>query len=188
MKNDNKLSVMEMQKSDIVLMANYWENADPKFLVSIGVDPDRRVTLEQLQKALTEQLNMPLDEKLSYTLIWQLGSKQVGHSNVNKIEYGKKASIHIHIWYSDIRQKGYGSEFVLKSLPFYFNNLNLENIFCEPYALNPAPNKMLKKIGFKLKRKYITIPGAQNFEQEVSRWELTKNNYNKIQSKIPSVN
>lgn len=141
---------------------------------------DRRVTSDELQKALTEQMNIPIHEKMSYTLIWELDGKQVGHSNINKIEFGKKAFIHFHLWKSEIRQKGIGTEFVIKSLPHFFDNFNLKQLFCDPYALNPAPNKALEKIGFKFKRQYTTIPGAQNFKQEVKLWKLTKNHYKKI--------
>lgn len=184
MKNSKFLSVREMQYEDIELIADYWEEAEPKFLVSLGVDLDRRVTRNILQKALTKQLNLSVHKKMSYTLIWELDGKQVGHSNINKIKFGKKAFIHFHLWQSNIRQKGMGVEFVIKSLPYFFDNLNLKKLFCEPYALNPAPNKTLEKIGFKFKRQYTTIPGAQNFEQEVKLWKMTKKYYKKIKSEI----
>jgi RimJ/RimL family protein N-acetyltransferase len=58
------------------------------------------------------------------------------------------------------------------TLPYFFQNFELKNLYCEPYALNPAPNKTLKKIGFQFVKQYVTIPGSLNFEQEVNRWEL----------------
>lgn len=183
MKNNKSLSVREMQYGDIELIANYWQEAEPKFLVSLGVDLDRRVTREGLHRVLTEQMNIPLHEKMSYTLIWELDGKQVGHSNINKIEFGKKAFIHFHLWQFENRQKGLGTEFVIKSLPYFFNNFNLKQLFCDPYAPNSAPNKTLEKIGFKFERQYTTIPGAQNFKQKVKLWKLTKNQYKKLKSK-----
>ena len=182
MKNNKSLTVREMQLGDIKLITNYWQEAEPKFLVSLGVDLDKRVISNDLQKALMDQMSIPLHEKMSYTLIWELDGKQVGHSNINKIEFGKKAFIHFHLWQSENRQKGLGTEFIIKSLPYFFDNFKLKQLFCDPYALNPAPNKTLEKIGFKLERQYTTIPGSQNFEQEVKLWNLTKNHYKKIQS------
>ncbi len=180
MKNNKLLSVREIQNGDIDLIANYWREADPKFLVRLGVDPNNRVTRSALQKALTEQMNMPIREKMSYTLIWEMDGEQVGHSNINKIEFGEKAYIHFHLWHSEIRQKGIGTEFIIKSLTYFFDNFNLKQLYCEPYALNFAANKTLEKIGFKFERQYKTIPGAQNFKQEVKLWKLTKNHYQKI--------
>jgi len=101
----------------------------------------------------------------------------IGHSNVNDVIYGQQATMHLHIWQSANRQKGIGSTLISKSLPFYFEQLQLKKLFCEPYALNPAPNKTLKKIGFELLKNYRTTPGGINFEQEVNRWVLTKERY-----------
>ncbi len=182
MKNNKSLSIREIQTGDIELIANYWIRAEPNFLVSLGVDLTRLVTRSELQKALTEQMNTPIREKMSYTLIWEMDGKQVGHTNVNKIEFGEKAFIHFHLWHSDIRQKGIGTEFIIKSLTYFFDNLNLRQLYCEPYALNYAANKTLEKIGFKFERQYKTIPGAQNFKQEVKLWKLTRNHYKKIKS------
>ena len=44
----------------------------------------------------------------------------------------------------------------------------LENLYCEPYALNLAPNGTLLKLGFKLVKQYETTPGSINFYQKVN--------------------
>ncbi len=49
MKNNNSLSIREIQTGDIELIANYWIRAEPKFLVSLSVDLTRRVTRSELQ-------------------------------------------------------------------------------------------------------------------------------------------
>ncbi len=98
MKNNKSLTVREMQLGDIELITNYWQEAEPKFLVSLGVDLDKRVINNDLQKALTEQIDTPIHKKKSYTLIWEIDEKQVGHSNINKIKFGNKAFIHFHLW------------------------------------------------------------------------------------------
>ncbi len=60
------------------------------------------------------------------------------------------------------------------SLPFFFKNLQLKNVFCEPYALNPAPNRTLEKVGFECLEEYVTVPGYLNFEQPVKRWRMSR--------------
>ena len=104
----------------------------------------------------------------------------VGHSNVNKIKFAEEAYMHLHVWKTNIRKKGYGVQLVKKSLPYFFKNLQLNKILCEPYALNPAPNKVLEKTGFSFVREYITTPGWINYEQPVKRWELTLYDFNKL--------
>ena len=170
---ENILSVREIKESDIDLIADYWLNADPSFLVSMGVDMDKIPTREQLTQMLLTQLNTPIEEKRAYCIIWELDGKQVGHSNTNPTEFGEEAFMHLHLWNGVGRKKGLGATFVKMTVPYFFNNLKLKRLFSEPYALNPAPNKTLPKAGFEFVKEYITTPGSLNFEQPVKRWELS---------------
>jgi len=129
---------------------------------------------------LQEQIGQPYEKKGSYCMIWLLDDKPVGHSNINKIIFGEEAYMHLHIWDSSSRQKGMGSSLILLTLPWFFNNYALKKLLCEPYALNPAPNKALEKAGFSFVRKYTTTPGWLNFEQEVNLWEMSLEQYRSI--------
>lgn len=66
------------------------------------------------------------------------------------------------------------------TLPYFFNKLQLKRLYCEPYALNPAPNKTLEKVGFTFVKEHLTIPGSLNFEQPAKLWELTYNDFIKL--------
>lgn len=174
------IRVREVQLNDIDLIANYWLESDPDFLVGMGVDLDKLPSRKDIKEMLTVQIHTPIAEKKSYALIWELNGVQIGHSNVNGIEFEKEATMHLHLWQTAHRKKGMGTELVKRSLPFFFDKLRIKKLICEPYALNDAPNKTLRKVGFDFIKKYNTIPGALNFMQEVNRWELTLANYNKV--------
>ena len=179
MENDLEISVREIQLKDIDLIADYWHKSDTDFLINMGVDLNKLPTRTELIEMLTVQINNFIIDKKSYALIWEYDGKQIGHSNVNGIILGEEATMHLHLWKPINRKKGIGTELVTKSLPLYFENLKLKKLICEPHALNPAPNKTLAKIGFEFIKKYKTIPGSLNYEQEVNRWELTKEKYEK---------
>jgi len=70
-----------------------------------------------------------------------------------------------------------GEKLLQLTLPFFFDTLQLKTVYSEPYALNAAPNKTFKKVGFEYLRQYVTTPGALNFQQPVKRWELTKEEF-----------
>ena len=176
--NKNHLSVREIQEEDVEAIIDYWLHAEPAFLTGMGVDLKKIPTAEQWKEMLTEQINQPYTEKKSYCTIWLVDDKAIGHSNVNKIIFGQEAFMHLHIWKNEFRQKGTGTELVKLSLPLFFKNLDLKKIYCEPYALNPGPNKTLEKLGFKFVKTYTTISGWLNFEQPVNLWELSYEIYN----------
>ncbi|NUO00432.1 MAG: GNAT family N-acetyltransferase [Saprospiraceae bacterium] len=168
------LSVREIQEPDIIRIVNYWMAASPAYLLSMGADPDKVPSREQFTAMLSEQLSLPYPEKKSYCIIWEADGSAIGHCNVNKINFGESAYMHLHLWDGSTRQQGRGVALVKMALPYFFNNLQLKRLYCEPYALNPAPNKTLAKVGFTLIREYVTTPGAINFEQPVKLWELTQ--------------
>jgi RimJ/RimL family protein N-acetyltransferase len=171
------LTVREMLASDIPFITNYWLNAEPAYLTGMGVDLNKMPTKEQWVTMLTEQLNQSYREKKAYCTIWEMDNSPIGHCNVNKIIFGEEAFMHLHLWYADKRLHGLGAQLVKKSLAYFFNNLQLKILYCEPYALNPAPNKTLPKAGFEFVKEYITVPGYLNFEQKVCLWQIKKEDF-----------
>ena len=171
------LSVREIAEADIDAIINYWHNSDDTFLAGMGVDLAKIPAKEDMRMMLRSQLTQGYNEKQSYCIIWLEAGKAIGHSNINKIIFGEEAFMHLHIWDKAERKKGTGTVLIQLSLPYFFENLSLKKLYCEPYALNPAPNKTLKKAGFSFVKEYITIPGYLNFEQPVNLWEMRYEDY-----------
>lgn len=140
----------------------------------MGVDLNKMPGREQWMQLLQEQLNASYEQKHSYCMIREADGKPIGQSNVNRIIFGEEAYMHLHIWYASTRRMRLGSELIKMALPYFFKNLQLKKICCEPYPLNPAPNKSLARAGFESTREYITVPGALNFEQPVYHWEINR--------------
>ncbi|CAN5724849.1 hypothetical protein BH11BAC4_BH11BAC4_27010 [soil metagenome] len=178
--NESLLSVRELQASDIDLITQYWLNADPAFLTSMGVDVAKMPGAEEWKQMLSAQLTVPYQEKRSYGIIWEENGMPVGHSNVTPIAFGEEGFMHLHLWNGALRKKGTGTALVKMTIPVFFKNLQLKKLFSEPYALNPAPNKTLSKAGFEFVNEYITTPGYLNFEQPVKRWELSYERFKKL--------
>jgi len=168
----NILSVREIEEKDITLIADYWFNSGPGHLEGMGVDMFKMPSREQFMTTLLSQLPLPYEDKKAYGLVWEVDGESIGHCNVNPIIFAKEASMHLHIWKGNARNKGYGADLIKMSLPYFFKNLQLEHIYSEPFALNPAPNRTLQKAGFTFVKEYITSPGAITFEQPVIQWEI----------------
>ena len=161
-------------RQEYELMLDYFYKADDPFLRGMGVDrlklPERNKWLD----ALLADHEKPDGERDRFYLVWMFRGTPVGHSSINNIVLGTEAFIHLHLWKSQLRRAGLGTEFVRRSAAFYFERFNLQKLVCEPWAENPAPNRVLEKLGFAFVRRYRTIPGVIAFEQEVNRYELRR--------------
>lgn len=168
------VSVRELEFKDIPLVSNYWNSASDTQLTHMGVDISKMPAIEDFEKMLAAQLALPYSAKRAYALIWEADGKAIGHCNLNPVTYGDHAYMHLHIWDGSIRQKGIGSALVKMSLPYFFSNMDIKMLYCQPYAKNEAPNRTLAKSGFIFVKEFITIPGSINFEQMVKLWEMQR--------------
>ncbi len=174
MNTETKLSVREIGSGDIDAITNYWLSADADYLRGMGAEKTKLPSREQWHQMLSAQLAQGYPEKQAYAIIWELEGQAIGHSNVNKIVFGEEAYMHLHIWQPAHRKGGLGLAFLEMTIPLFFKNMQLKRLYCEPYAHNHAPNRILPKLGFSLLKNYVTTPGWINFEQEVNLWVLEK--------------
>ena len=177
-----KTKIRGFVKSDIEKIVDYFIDAESDFLKVMGADKSKLPKREKWIQNLKLELVKPYREKNYYYIIWLLDSESVGHSNVNHIDFGESATMHLHLWKNGMRKSGLGLEFLKMTIPLYFEKLELKKLICEPYSENIAPNQVLKKIGFDLIRTYETIPGPINFKQKVNRYELTKEQMKEIKT------
>ena len=173
----SRLRVRELEAADVEQLVHYWMNADPDYLVAMGVDLEKMPREEELTRMLHDQLQLPVARRNAYCVVWLLDETLVGHCNTNPTVFGEWAQMHLHLWRPELRGAGLGTRFVRLALPLFFDNLGIKDLCCEPYALNPAPHATLAKLGFELEREYTTIPGSLNFEQPVKRWRLSREQY-----------
>lgn len=165
-----RLSVREIQLPDIDPIIHYWTSASDEQLEGMGVDIDKLPSAEQWREMIAAQITAPLDEKGSFCMIWELDGEPVGHNNIDRVRSGEEAYMHLHMWDASRRHKGLGTRFVRLCVPYFFRAYNLQKLFCQPNASNTAPNKTLQRAGFTFIRKYVTVPGSLNFEQQVNLW------------------
>ena len=169
-----RLSIRELEEKDIKHISDYWTKSDPEYLMSLGVDLEKVPDPEEFRTMLLNQLASAYHEKQNYALIWCVNNEPIGHCNINQILFGNRANMHVHIWNDGNRKRGYGAMLIALSLPLFFKNFNLKNIYCEPFSANEGPNRILAKVGFRFIESYTTIPGSINLEQEVNKWIISE--------------
>lgn len=176
----NQLSIRELGYSDIHHVADYWCKSTPDFLEGMGVDVTKVPDSRQLKAMLEKQVQLPLEEKNSYCLIWFYKNVAVGHCNTNPSRFGEEGFLHLHMWNQINRKKGMGAEFLRMSLPYFFKEMQMKTLWSEPYAENPAPHRALEKCGFEFMKEYRTTPGSLSTEQNVKQWKLSVERFNHL--------
>jgi RimJ/RimL family protein N-acetyltransferase len=158
--------------ADYERVLDYFLGADEPYLRGMGVDPKKLPQRAAWLERLLPDLTRPDEQKQTFYVGWDYQGSRVGHSNVNPLVYGDHAYVHLHLWDPAARHAGLGTEFLRRSIEVFFRRFALRRLYCEPYAENPAPNRVLTKVGFRLVKRYRTVPGLINAEQEVNRYVL----------------
>lgn len=151
------LSIRPLVEADIPSLVNYWFGHSDENLIRMGVDKSKLVSRTKFHESLKLICHLPSEETSSCCMIWLVNNEPVGHNALKDIVKNEIANIHLHMWNSENRKKGYGAKLFCMATLEFFKKFNLKTILCEPSFLNPAPNQMLNKIGFK---KWKTYSGA----------------------------
>jgi RimJ/RimL family protein N-acetyltransferase len=107
-------------------------------------------------------------------VVWLAGDRAIGFSSADKIAFGERANMHLHVIEPANRNGGLGVAAVRSSVELYFKTLKLKSLFCEPNAFNIAPNRTVQRAGFKYVKTHMTVPGPLNFHQAVTRWVIER--------------
>jgi RimJ/RimL family protein N-acetyltransferase len=168
------LLVREMAESEVDLIIDYFHASTPEHLELIGVDRERLPRREAWRAHYARLFQQPLERRESLLLAWLDDGRPVGFSTADKIAFGEHAHMHLHVTAPGERRRGLGVEAVRRSVDLYFERLRLKQLFCEPHALNVAPNRTLQSAGFRYLKTHVTVPGPLNFRQPVTRWVMIR--------------
>ena len=95
--------------------------------MGMGVDVPKMMPRSEMEEMLIKQFQLPLKQRNSYCLIWEVDGKAVGHCNTNPTEFGTEAKMHLHIWRPEMRQKGIGKEMLRMSMKMMFSESELQS-------------------------------------------------------------
>jgi RimJ/RimL family protein N-acetyltransferase len=169
-----RVHVREMQLDEVGIRIGYFHDASDDHLRLLGVDRGLLPTREAWRTFYEDDYARSIRERVNYSLIWELDGEVVGFSSTDQITFGKQAFMHLHILDPTRRHSGLGTQFVKESAATYLRVLELHRLFCQPNALNVAPNRTLQRAGFRYLLSEHTTPSAINFPQVVTRWVIER--------------
>ncbi len=169
-----EINVRELAPEEALIVVDYFHGSTPEHLERMGVDPTRLPPREEWRERLGADFARPLDQRDRLYLVWLADGTIVGFSSCDRITFGERANMHLHVLEDGNRRRGFGAECVRRSVELYFSRLKLKSLYCEPNAFNEAPNRTLQKAGFKYLETYMTVPGPMNTHQAVTRWVIER--------------
>jgi RimJ/RimL family protein N-acetyltransferase len=166
--------VRELDLSEVGFRIDYFHDASDEFLQTLGVARERLPEREEWRAHYEHEFSLPIRERESFLLAWELDGDVVGFSSADPFTFGSEAFMHLHIRLPDRRRAGLGVQFVRRSAELYFSTLELERLYCQPNAFNVAPNRTLQKAGFRYVQTFIDQPHPMNVRQPLTRWVLER--------------
>jgi RimJ/RimL family protein N-acetyltransferase len=169
----NKFAVRALTVDDIPYIQDYWLNASPEYLTTMGADQRKLPNRRQWQENLEKILETPEKQASTFYLVWLVDGRSIGFNSLKNIVYGERGEIHLHIWDATSRGKGYGGPLFCLAAIEFFRRFELKQIHCEPSASNPAPNRLLQRIGFPLILTHTTASSEISLVCELNRYNVT---------------
>jgi RimJ/RimL family protein N-acetyltransferase len=161
-----------MTLSEVDVRIRYFHDASDDHLQLLGVDRTLLPEPRAWHTAHEADYARPLNERDNYLLVWLLDDAIVGFSSLDHIAIGDEAFMHLHIVDPSLRGRGLGASLVRLSATHYAETFGLVRLFCEPNALNAAPNRTLRRAGFTYVLSRFGTPGPFNFPQVTTLWVL----------------
>ncbi|CCD99757.1 GNAT family protein [Bradyrhizobium sp. STM 3809] len=168
------LDVKDMELAETAVVIDYFYSSSIEQLDLMGIDPTRLPTRPVWSSLFKSLYETPITERAALLVTWRLDGRPIGFSSCDRIVFGNRAHMHLHITDPELRGRGLGTECVRRSIDLYFQRLQLKQLFCEPNAYNVAPNRALQKAGFRYLKTYKTVPGPMNYHQAVTRWMIER--------------
>jgi RimJ/RimL family protein N-acetyltransferase len=165
-------SVRELQAGEVYHVVDYFRAMDLAVLDKLGVDPSKVPERDDWIRMVSDDFGNPDPVRKHFYVAWLLDNQPVGHSNINDIQFGEQAFMHLHIWQPDRRYSGHAQHFLRESVRIYFDRFQLKRVYCQPKAENTAPQRALAKAGFSFVKTYHGTPGWLNVPQNISRWVI----------------
>jgi RimJ/RimL family protein N-acetyltransferase len=162
-----------MQLADYEVRIAYFHQATDEHLARLGVDRSLLPSAAAWRDSFERDLSRPLDERAEYGVVWEVDERPIGFSTADQIRVGDEAHMHLHIVDPDQRASGLGTEFVRLTARHLCEVLRLSRLYCEPNALNVAPNRVLQKAGFRYVRSRECRPSPMNTHQTTTIWLYT---------------
>src|ERR1700719_589623 len=101
-----------MAASEVDLIIDYFHESTPEHLEMLGVDPSRLPGRSLWRELFLRDFELPLNQRSRLFVIWLADDRPVGFSTSDKIVFGERANMHLHVVEPENRNRGIGGQCV----------------------------------------------------------------------------
>ena len=167
------LTVREMMDTEVDLIIDYFYNATPEYLETLGVDPTRLPPAQAWRDRLCREGELAFDQRSVVPVIWLSDDRPVGFSTADKIRYGEQANMHLHV-----SGPGAGSRRRCRMRAAYrrllFRAFETEAAVLRAERLQRGAEPHPAKGRFQISQDPHDRASPVNFHQAVTRWVIER--------------
>jgi len=149
--NPTSIFVRDFEESDIPFVINYWFHSPEGFVESIGADPKKMSSEEQMEKGLRSKVLQ--DRELAVSKLNALtitcDGKPIGFHVINPVVEDDHGIFHAHIWEPAMRGQGVGMYSYPQALQIFMNRFNLKRIVFKTPIQNKGALRVKEKLGIR---------------------------------------
>lgn len=141
----NTPTLADLILDDINEILDYYYNPTPSTLESIGVKAFNLPPIQQFTDWLAQCANSNDKEKTAYICLIKSQGKNIGHVVLGRLQFGKEAIFHIHIWQEHHRKTGVGKLIFPQIMQIAFIRFALKQLIIDVPISNIAAQKLIEK-------------------------------------------
>lgn len=138
------ITVSGPEYADIVHILDYWYEASPEYLHTLGVAREKLPSRSKMAEMLARKIEY---ESRPTILTVKLNGVGVGVHELTHIEPDISAVMHAHIWRAQNRGRGIGVISYLRAMERFFEAHGFQRIIFETPTANHAANRIKRTLG-----------------------------------------
>lgn len=149
--NSTSISVRDFQEGDIPFVLNYWFHSPEGFVESMGANPQKMGSEDQMEKGLRNKVLQNRNIKTSKlnALTITHNGKPIGVHVINPLVENDHGIFHAHIWEPTMRRKGVGVYSYPQALKVFMDRFNLKKIVFKTPVQNTGALRVKEKLGIR---------------------------------------
>lgn len=138
-------TLIDLALDDIEVVLDYYYNPTPSTLASMGIKALNLPPLKQFTDWLIQCALNSDREKTAYIGVIKLQGKSIGHFVLGRLQFGKEAIFHIHLWNEQHRKSGVGKSIFPQIIQLAFTRFMLQRLIIDVPVSNIAAQKLIGK-------------------------------------------